>query len=231
MGLTRTRFDELARKYGRHASWAIWNHENAADTRVIAEQLSCLKSSVVLVGLNVSTHQPPTWENFHGNDHARKLMFAFNESPYRGAYMTDLIKGEVEPNAARLLARIKSGSIDIQKHLDSFRTEMLEVGVQKHSLFILFGEKVFKLFKSHLASIYPNFVRCVHYSMYGKGYSDAEWIERTWKTLEEHCGGTMPDYKTLEFVRNDPMIAQLQKLKDNQNRRNKITTPALAALQ
>jgi hypothetical protein len=99
-------------------------------------------------------------------------------------------------------ARLKNGSIDVQKHVDAFRAEMCDVGAHEHSLFILLGNHVEQLFKEHLAGIYPNHVSCAHYSNYGKGFSDAESVEKTWNTLE--------------FARNDMMRRQLQELKDKQ---------------
>jgi hypothetical protein len=94
---------------------------------------------------------------------------------------------------------------------------MLDVGVHEHSLFILLGKNVSQFFTRHLAGIYPNHVRCVHYSMYGKGYSDAEWVEKSWTILEKHYRATKSAFNTLEFVQNDSMRDQLQKLKDKQN--------------
>lgn len=217
MALAQSLLDDLAEKYGMYSSWATWNPANPADARIIAEHQSCLKASVVMIGLNVSRPIPNTWQNFHGADHARKLMFAFNDSPYRGAYMTDIIKGEVESKAGRLLARLRNGSIDVQKHIDAFRTEMFDVGAHEHSLFILFGKDVAQFFTRHLAGIYPNHVSCAHYSNYGEGYSDAEWVEKSWTTLEAHYEATRATFNTLEFVRNDLMRHQLQKLKDKQN--------------
>jgi hypothetical protein len=214
MALVQSLFDDLAEKYGMYSSWAIWNSANPPDTRIIAEHQSCLKTSVVMIGLNVSRPIPTPWRNFHGSDHARKLMFAFNNSPYRGAYMTDIIKGEVEANAGGLLARIRNGSIDVQKHINAFRAEMLDVGVHEHSLFILFGRSVAQFFTRHLARVYPNHVSCAHYSVYGKGYSDAEWVEKSWTILEAHCRATKVTFNTLEFSRSDLMCEQLQKLKD-----------------
>lgn len=217
MALAQSLLDDLAEKYGMYSSWATWNPANPADARIIAEHQSCLKASVVMIGLNVSRPIPNTWQNFHGADHARKLMFAFNDSPYRGAYMTDIIKGEVESKAGRLLARLRDGSIDVQKHIDAFRTEMFDVGAHEHSLFILFGNDVAQFFTRHLAAIYPNRVRCAHYSTYGKGFSDGEWVEKSWRTLEKHYEATRATFNTLEFVRNDLMRHQLQKLKEKQN--------------
>src|SRR5262245_34094775 len=101
--MDRAVFLNLEGKYHSHASWAIWNPDDLPDTSIIREGLESLKSSVVMVALNLSKFFPIQWKNFHsGRDHARKLMYAFNRSPYRGAYMTDLIKGEVASSARAL---------------------------------------------------------------------------------------------------------------------------------
>jgi hypothetical protein len=184
MELTPSSFNDLAARYGMYSSWAVWDPANPADTQIIAQQLTCLKTSVVLVGLNISRPIPTHWQNFHGRDHARKLMFAYNKSPYRGAYMTDLIKGEVEANAGKLRERIRNGTVDVPKHVNTFRTEMHDVGVQEHALFILFGNDTAHFFRNHLAGVYPNHVKCPHYSRYGIGSTDAEWVDKVWTILE-----------------------------------------------
>ena len=217
MAFAQSLLADLAKKYGMYSSWAIWNPANPANAGIIAEHHGWLNASVVMVALNVSRWIPNTWQNFHSTDHARKLMFAFNDSPYRGAYMTDIIKGEVEAKAGRLLERIGAGSIDVRKHIDAFRAEMFDVGADEHSLFILFGNDVAQFFKTHLALIYPNHVSCAHYSNYGKGFSDAEWVEKTWTTLEKHYEATRAPFNTSAFVRTPVMSDQLQKLKAKQN--------------
>ncbi len=82
-------------------------------------------------------------------------MFAFNASPYRGAYMTDLIKGEVEADAGKLQARIRNETVDVAKHVNTFRAEMHDVGVQEHALFVLFGKDA----PTSAAAILPAFTR------------------------------------------------------------------------
>src|SRR5450432_3418581 len=77
-------FEGLETKYAQHASWAIWNRKDPEDTTVIRENLADLKTSVVMVALNISRALSGQWQNFHSRDHARKLMYAFNQSPYRG---------------------------------------------------------------------------------------------------------------------------------------------------
>jgi hypothetical protein len=208
--VTKHQFDDLADKYGMYASWAIWNPKRAEDASIIAKHLDDLKTSVVMVGLNVSRPIGGTWQNFHGRDHARKLMYAFNDSPYRGAYMTDLIKGKVEARAKRLSDTLK-GEDDLREHIDAFDVEMRHVGVSQHALFILFGHDVTRLFRKHFAH-YPNCVSCAHYSMYGRGYGDADWVGKAWATLEAHSRETRPVFNTLDFAQNDMMRVQLQRL-------------------
>ena len=209
----------MAGKYGLYSSWAIWNPDNPADTGIINSHLDTIKTSVIIVGLNVSRAVAKCWLNFHSRDHARKLMFAFNDSSYRGAYMTDIIKGEIEANSGRMSARIRKGDIDVQKHVGRFCAEMHDVGVQQHDLFILFGGDVTHVFRKHLVRIYSNYVSCPHYSMYGKGYSDAEWVDKTWRIVEEHHRATKATFNTLAFTVNEMMNHQLQTLRERRNAR------------
>jgi len=142
MEFTSVSFGSLANKYGGHASWAVWNSDALRDTDVISKNLHCLKTSVIMVGLNISANLPRHWSNFHGGRHDRKLMYAFNDSPYRGAYMTDIIKGEIEAKSGKLKRRIKRRDVDLQKHVSTFRCEMNDLGVNRQALFILFGGEV-----------------------------------------------------------------------------------------
>lgn len=205
-------FEDLERKYALCASWAIWNGDDPRDPSVIRRDLGSLKSSVVMVALNVSGTIGGSWQNFHSRDHARKLIYAFNHSPYRGAYMTDLVKGEIDPNSASLSRRLRSRDIDVNEHVRSFRREMDDVGAKDESLFILFGHRAARLFGHHLGAEYPNYVYCPHYSMYGKGYTDAGWVAKTWHILEEHYRATATRFATPEFRVTDEMTNELEKL-------------------
>jgi hypothetical protein len=223
MGLTPRVFHKLKAKYGKHSSWAIWNHDKPEDTEVIKPNLNCLNISVVLVALNISKRIPTNWQNFHGRDHARKLMYAFNKSPYRGAYMTDLIK-EVEVDSGMLWARIKNRPDYVDEQIAKFRHEMDDVGVQKHALFILFGKQAAKIFENRLADVYPNHVRCPHYSRRG---TDAQWVDEVWTILEKHSirpESNARGFTTPEFSRNELMLGRLQQLKEKQNKHRKAGT-------
>ena len=164
-------FESLEKNYAQHASWAIWNRENMKDTTVIRENIADVKTSVVMVALNISRALSGPWQNFHSRDHARKLMYTFNESPFRGVYMTDLIKSYVEPNSARIREQLRKGHVNLPSHVTSFRKEMQDLGANDHTLFILFHTEVTRLFNTHLAETFPNRVSCPHYS--ARGYTDA----------------------------------------------------------
>ena len=201
--IDQEKFDLISLNFGQHASWAIWD-KKPADTQVIGKDLTCLNTSVVLVALNISRPIRIQWQNFHGSDHARKLMYAFNESPYRGAYMTDLIKGEVDAKSQNLRARISKGEVDVAQHVKNFQKEMNDVGVKEDAVFIVFGQYAGQIFNSHFAGTYTNCVICPHYSKRG---TDADWVDEIWTILEGHSS---------EFVRSDLMNDSLQKLKEKQ---------------
>ncbi len=189
MEFNQRRFNSLADTYGLSSSWAVWDPKNPENAAIIGDNVEKLTTSVIMVALNISKTIQNDWQNFHGRNHdgrnhARKLIYAFNESPFCGAYMTDLIKGEVEPKADKLLAKIRSGEINLRSHFDKFRKEMNVVRVHKHSLFILFGKTVAELFATHLGADYPNQVYCPHYAY--RGYTDCEWVKKTWSKLEAH---------------------------------------------
>jgi hypothetical protein len=211
-------FQNLDVKYSPHASWAIWNPDDLLDTSIIRRSLESLKSSVVMVALNLSRFVPNQWQNFHSHDHARKLMYAFNRSPYRGAYMTDLIKGEVDPSSAALAIRIRNASVKVDKHIQAFRQEMHDLDANDQTLFILFGRRVTRIFQTHLAGSYPNHVSCPHYSMYGIGYTDAEWVAKTWRILEEHYRATFGAFNMPPFQIDDEMQTELDLLRKQTSR-------------
>lgn len=223
MEISQVIFGSLANKYGGHASWAVWNSDALRDTELISKNLHCLKTSVIMVGLNISASLPRHWSNFHGGRHDRKLMYAFNDSPYRGAYMTDIIKGEIEAKSEKLKRRIKRGEVDLQNHVSTFRSEMDDLGVNQQTLFILFGGEVKRLFTEWLAGIYPNHVSCPHYSRRG---TDAEWVEESWAILEKHYYATRPA-GNLRFTQNDSMRNQLERLKLKQNLRIQTRSDAI----
>jgi hypothetical protein len=208
----RTVFEQLESKCAQHASWAIWNDSDFKDTTVIQRNLKDLKTSVVMVALNISAPLSKEWGNFHGSDHARKLAYAFNQSPCRGAYMTDLIKGYVEPNSARLRQQLLRGHVNLPSHVASFREEMKDLGANIHTLFVLFGGEVTARFNTHLAETYPNRISCPHYSAWG--YTDAHWVKKVWSILESNSFAMPAMCDAQQFFVSAEMRANLANLRN-----------------
>ena len=212
MTLTQIEFQTLESKYGMYASWAVWNPDPTIkmDTQIITDHIQQLHTSVLMVGLNISNALPQPWSNFHFGLHDRKLNYAFNQSPYRGAYMTDIVKGEIDANSGNIRTKIKTGEIDIAKHVAIFQTEMEDVGATRNTLFILFGNEAYTHFKKYLGTTYPNFVMSKHYSY---AYApDAKIVDEIWSTLEKHSLETENEFGTLKFSRSEAMNQILEKL-------------------
>ena len=96
-------FENIKQKHGSYASWAVWADaaekpkSNMGDVSHFKHEsvLGLLKNNVVMVGLNISRPVSEPFVNFHdpsprANDF--KIRYAFKDSPYYGAYMTDIIK-------------------------------------------------------------------------------------------------------------------------------------------
>jgi len=186
--MDKSTYENVRKKYGRYASWAIWNQDEdqIADTEIIERNVKALHSRVVMVGLNISAALARDWANFRAfnpdtdnntarpGSHDRKLKYAFNDHKLcRGAYMTDLIKGVCEGNAQEVIRKIRSGEVDICKQVRLFKKEMDAIGANGRTLFILFGNDVQRLFKSHLSKSYQRYVRLRHYSSRG---TDNDWV-------------------------------------------------------
>lgn len=174
-------FEKLRAKYGRYASWAIWNPLDRKDVSVIDENLSDLHARTVMVGLNISAALTVPWSNFHIGRNDRKLEHAFNRGPFRGSYMTDLIKNEIEVNSGNLMGRIRRNEIDIHRHVSSFQKEIFDIGADESSQFILFGGHVSDLFRKYLGKGYPKHISVRHYAVYGSAES---WAHDTLNIIE-----------------------------------------------
>lgn len=170
-------YNKVKSRYGRYASWAIWNPNDVSDTSIIEKHISDLNPNIVMIGLNVSGSIDRDWRNFHSNHRGssdRKLMKVFNNSVYRGAYMTDFIKDVITPKSILVRKYLKKPLIN--KYIDEFESE-LECIETNNPLIIVFGAdkneftKVFKeIFeKKYIVKNIP------HYSSWG---TDKEWAEK-----------------------------------------------------
>jgi hypothetical protein len=188
-------FEKLKSEYGQVASWAIWKQaisEDKSASNMGVEGLfdstknpllfSQLRTDVVMVGYNFSipTDTFPVFHNFHSCEgievhhatvrNASKLRYAFNKTPYWGAYMTDIIKNYVEAKSEN----VELGSAELVEHFRVFRDELAILKAEK-PLIIAFGGKVYTLLKKHLRQEeYSRLVRVTHYAHYGSGCATHE---------------------------------------------------------
>jgi hypothetical protein len=176
----RETFDRIKEKHGPHASWAVWAKpagkpkSNMGDLTVLdpdrnPDLLGKLRSDVVMLGLNLSREQPSPFGNFHdakavGQDY--KIRSAFTDTPFYGAYMTDIIKD---------LRMLKSGDvICLAAHPDvvaesarRLLEEFDDLKPESPPTVIAFGGSAYLLAARHLpASRYSQLVRVTHYSVY-----------------------------------------------------------------
>lgn len=180
--ISEDKFKAIGERYGEYSSWAIWNPDDILDTSVIDENCHELRTDVVMVGLNVSADiSGRWWTNFHAGRNDPKLRLAFNESRFRGAYMTDIVKSVVMVKAADVMKGIRRGDIDIRAHVQQFKEEMAFIGADHSSLFIVFGNDAAGEFKEHLASTFPNFVLCEHFACYRK---KEDWLRDMWAAID-----------------------------------------------
>src|SRR6266481_450476 len=124
-------FENIKQKHGHYASWAVWADASEKPKSNMGEVghfnnegvLSLLKNNVVMVGLNISRPVSKRFSNFHDDDPRAndfKIRFAFKDSAYYGAYMTDIIKFEEEVKSSKLMKRLRDNPQIIEKNLKTF---------------------------------------------------------------------------------------------------------------
>lgn len=174
--IDRGRYDKIKNKHGSWASWAIWRKQGKrvkhgiGDISIFHEEqvLGLLKPNVIMVGLNLSRFSiTEPFRNFHdpsprAQDY--KIRYAFTETDYYGAYMTDIIKGVIEVDSKNIPNHLKKNPGILRESLRTFREELQDLGIEK-PLILGFGHLAFNLLKEQLLSTeYQKLVRLTHYS-------------------------------------------------------------------
>jgi len=174
----RETFDRIKEKHGSYASWAVWSppdgkpKSNMSYLPVLDPDqnpalLGKLRSDVVMLGLNLSTGQPPPLGNFHpassrGNDY--KIRFAFTGTPFYGAYMTDMIKGVVMRKAGDLRRRLAADPHVVPESVRCLLEEFDDLKSGPPAV-IAFGVDAHLLAAEHVpAKRYSRLVRVRHYA-------------------------------------------------------------------
>jgi hypothetical protein len=174
--ISQTQYELIRKTHGKYASWAVWAEasdkpkSNMGDMTIFGDTkvLPILKPNVLMVGLNLSrfTISDP-FRNFHdpspsGQDY--KIRFAFRDTEYYGAYMTDIIKGVVEVDSKNIPKHLKESPGVLAESLKIFRQELRDLGAVS-PLILAFGRIAYDIIKENFSSAeYGKLIRLTHYS-------------------------------------------------------------------
>jgi len=173
------RIDLIRRKHGAYGSWAVWAapsntpKSGVGDLTVFDKQanprlIETLNPGVVMVGLNISRGFPDQpFRNFHDPSAAAndfKIRYAFSNTCFWGAYMTDIIKGVVEPDSGALLKWLRRNPNIIADHVKTFREELSDLGHPRPAILAFGGAAYDLLIEGLWTSDYASLTRLTHYS-------------------------------------------------------------------
>ena len=177
--ITKEHYLEIAKKYGGFASWAIWADaginpkSNMGDISIFdidknPNILNQISPDVIMVGLNISRESNDgDFVNFHdskpqGQDY--KIRFAFQNTPFYGAYMTDIIKDFEEKISGKVVSYLKSNNEFELYNIELFQQEISDLKT-KNPVIIAFGNEVFNILNKHFKDKY-RIIKVPHYSNY-----------------------------------------------------------------
>jgi hypothetical protein len=176
--ITAAQFESIKLKHGGYASWALWaqsgekpksniGNMSVFDLGLNPKLTQVLKDNVVMVGLNISRPFSEPFRKFHdSNPRANdfKIRYAFQNTEYYGAYMTDIIKGLEMINSKDVLKHLKANPALIEINVERFREELRDLK-SKEPIILAFGASAYKIIKNNLERWeYSKLIRLTHYS-------------------------------------------------------------------
>jgi hypothetical protein len=168
-------FEKIKQKHGSYASWAVWADasekpkSNMGDVSHFKNEsvLSLLQNNVVMVGLNISRPVSEPFMNFHDpNPRANdfKIRYAFRDSAYYGAYMTDIIKFLEVVASKNVMKYLQEHPEIIEKNFNTFREEMQDLKATPPTI-LAFGKETHKILSKNLnKNEYRKLIKLTHYS-------------------------------------------------------------------
>jgi hypothetical protein len=162
--MDRATFERIKRKHGGYASWAVWAEPDQSPTSNISDLsvldpdrnpslLGMLRNDVVMLGRSFSRPVVSAkFTNFHDanpNGKDFKIRHAFFDTPYYGAYMSNLIKGVFARDPGHLRQQLKSDPSLVTKSIDRLLEEFDDLGCSQ-PLVIAFGVDTHKLAAEHI---------------------------------------------------------------------------------
>lgn len=178
--ISRESFNIITKKYGSVSSWAVWDDEgdkpksNMSNMEILdpdknKKLLAMLNPCVIMIGLNfsrpVSFLKP--YMNFHDNNpyaNDFKIRFTFKDTPFYGAYMTDLFKNFPMLNSKNVEEYLKDNPNIIGESINIFRQELKDIKSHEPIIFA-FGLQVYNYLNSYLdKNEYSRLLKLTHYS-------------------------------------------------------------------
>ena len=188
--ISKEHFDYIKDKYGEFASWAVWLNEDKKpksnigemgifDLKINPNLLDILNPEVVMVGLNFSRQiERVDFVNFHDKRSQwqdYKIRYAFRDTPYYGAYMTDIIKDFEEKVSGNVLNYLKKNKDFEIQNVVLFEEEIKDLKCND-PLIIAFGNITYNILQKHFGERY-RIKKIMHYSQQiGKeNYKKSVW--------------------------------------------------------
>jgi hypothetical protein len=171
-------FETIKQKHGGYSSWAVWADQidkpksNMGDMSIFNAEhrttlLNQLKNNVIMVGLNISRSFSEPFRNFHDfNPRANdfKIRFAFRNTEYYGAYMTDIIKEYEMVDSKNVITHLKDNNLLVTKSIEKFREEIKDLKSDRPIIFA-FGVTAYKILKNNIHNTeYGRLIKLTHYS-------------------------------------------------------------------
>jgi len=203
MAISEKKFDEIKKRYGKYASWAVWNTTCTKDCYERHQPLDnnfekikdIIRVDYVMVGLNRSTDVVDDFSNFHTleNDVITRKKGIKNK---KGRVM----KPNTVTNVNRLIYTFKDSKyrgaymtdiLDViqakskkikvndkvkQKCIENLKCELKFIG-SENPLIIAFGDKVDDILKGH----FPRYVKVPHYAFRRKKGETEEKCKKDYK--------------------------------------------------
>jgi len=175
-------FDQVKRRWGGYSSWAVWRRPQpgeqatarVGDVSVLNPDenpnlLGMLNPNVVMVGLNASSRAmvPQPWSNFHDPRPVAKdfkIRHAFDQTPWWGAYMTDLVKDVHETDSHQVIRLLTANPAVLATQAARLRRELADIGATA-PLLLTFGAAAHTLIVKAFGSQFQ-IVKLRHYSDY-----------------------------------------------------------------
>ncbi|MCX6164113.1 MAG: hypothetical protein NTU73_04515 [Ignavibacteriae bacterium] len=195
--ITREHYLEIANKYGEFASWAVWADQgktpksNIGDISIFdldnnPNLLNQLNPNVIMVGLNFSRKiEKEIFVNFHdkrqqGQDY--KIRYAFKNTKFYGAYMTDIIKDFEEKISGKVTTYLKANKTFEIQNIKLFEQELFDMR-SMNPLIIAFGNQSHNILNKYFRDKYK-IIKVPHYSNYISKEDYKVQVERILSDME-----------------------------------------------